>query len=136
MMKIRELHLNAMGSIYAGAPFTIVSAQGKDANTGVAGIGKSCHLSRSYRELEFPSIRLTQLVPRRQWKLQIYDWVFRGRIFQEHFFSKRLLVLNDPIGLASWICKRNHWVEEIEKASEQMSWIGTHTDKPNKQQAT
>ncbi|KAL1596593.1 hypothetical protein SLS60_009241 [Paraconiothyrium brasiliense] len=89
--------LKSMARIYAGAEFTIVAAQGDDADYGIRGVGgpskqRECNVSEHDFEHEggngFP------------WRSR---WASRGWTFQETLFSRRLLVFNKEV---SWICGR------------------------------
>lgn len=89
--------LQSMARIYASAEFTIVAAQGEDANYGIRGAGgpsEQREYTVSHRDFiheggnGFP------------WRSR---WASRGWTFQEALFSRRLLVFNKE---ALWICGR------------------------------
>jgi hypothetical protein len=91
--------LNAMARIYASAEFTIVAADGGNANQrlrGTGGLSEKRKLSQQpdFVEGGFP------------WKSQ---WASRGWTFQETLFSRRLLVFNTVV---SWVCGRCIWTEQ------------------------
>ena len=101
--------LRAMPFIYANAHFTIVAAEGIDANHGLCGI--SCHRQNTHlARIDLPNISLLEA------NLRSADgskspWAYRGWTFQEALFSKRMLVFN---GLASWVCGHAQYYEEEE----------------------
>ncbi|KAJ8116615.1 hypothetical protein OPT61_g1986 [Boeremia exigua] len=88
--------LQAMAHIYASAEFTIVAADGHNANHGIKGIGG-------------PSQRrsLQDFTSTAQWTSGYPTntrWARRGWTFQESLFSRRLLVFNVTV---SWLCGKD-----------------------------
>lgn len=106
-------HIFHMASIYAAALFTIVSADGEDADHGIPGLRG---ISRA-RKLP-PSLKLTSrlcLRPRDPVGISYTPWAFRGRTLQEHVFSRRILVFRGES--AQWICREQRCFEDIYQAS-------------------
>ena len=121
-----DLQLNAMASIYAGATFTLVIAGGNDAGSGISGIlGNAQGRDTACKTLAFPPTTLTRSI-RRVADLDISDWARRAWTFQEGKFSRRLLIMNGPSGLASWICQRAEWREEEKRATEHYDWAANN----------
>ncbi|KAI7782019.1 hypothetical protein LA080_013957 [Diaporthe eres] len=110
-----ERHICHMASIYAAALFTIVAADGADADHGIPGIKG---VSRA-RKLQ-PSLKLTSRLHLRQRdtvSIIHSPWAFRGWTLQEHVFSKRMLVFRH--GCAQWLCQEHRCFEDIYQASPQ-----------------
>ncbi|OAK98948.1 HET-domain-containing protein [Phaeosphaeriaceae sp. SRC1lsM3a] len=95
--------LRAMANIYASAEFTIVAAQGSDANAGLKGTGGSS-VGRDSLEVDYAVVDLDSY-PHGS------VWASRAWTFQEALFSRRLLVLHD---IAHWLCSRSVWDEPPE----------------------
>ncbi|KAJ0114268.1 hypothetical protein J7T55_010656 [Diaporthe amygdali] len=98
-----------MASIYASALFTIVAADGLNAEHGILGIrGIS-----AARELP-PSLQLTsklRLQLRKSVNILASPWGGRGWTLQEHIFSRRKLVfVHDSV---QWICQECRCFEDI-----------------------
>lgn len=116
-------HIRHMASIYEAAVFTIVAADGKDANHGIRGIrGVS-----TARELP-PSLQLTsrlRLRPRGFVKILQSPWGRRGWTFQEHLFSRRKLVFVH--GSVQWICQECRCFEDLPQESPSIRKVKTRT---------
>lgn len=87
--------LQAMAHIYASAEFTIVAADGENANCGIRSIGGQSHKRR-----------IEDFADPEQWATAYPNssrWAQRGWTFQESLFSRRLLVFNVAV---SWLCGR------------------------------
>lgn len=101
-------HIRHMASIYEAALFTIVAADGMDANHGILGLrGVS-----TARKLP-PSLPLTSrlhLRPRRSVNILISPWGSRGWTLQEHVFSRKKLVFFR--GSVQWICQECRCFED------------------------
>lgn len=102
-------HIRHMASIYASALFTIVAADGLNAEHGILGIrGIS-----AARELP-PSLQLTsklRLQLRKSVNILASPWGGRGWTLQEHIFSRRKLVfVHDSV---QWICQECRCFEDI-----------------------
>jgi len=101
--------LQAMPFIYANAQFTIVAAEGMDANHGLCGI--SCHRQNVHlARIDLPNVTLLE-AKHRSADGSKSPWAYRGWTFQEAIFSKRMLVFN---GLVSWVCRHAQYYEEVE----------------------
>lgn len=102
-------HIRYMTSIYEAAVFTIVAADGTDANHGIPGI-KGVSKARKLP----PSLLLTswlRLRPRRFLSILRSPWGSRGWTLQEHVFSRKKLVFVH--GSVQWICQENRCFEDI-----------------------
>ena len=120
----KQACLNAMGSIYSNAVFTIVAADGQNANHGLRGLGhgfenqtSSCDIVRFPYETEV-------LVNRpRTWLPQDSPWASRAWTFQEALFSRRILIFN---GVISWFCRTAVWQEHVNSPTEDEAYAITH----------
>lgn len=102
-------HIRHMTPIYEAASFTIVAADGIDANHGIPGI-KGVSTARSLP----PSLSLTsRLRLRPRGSLDILDspWGSRGWTLQEHAFSRKKLVFVHSS--VQWICQERRCFEDI-----------------------
>lgn len=106
-------HIRHMASIYESALFTIVAADGTDANHGIPGIrGVS-----TARKLP-PAVPLTsrlRLRPRVSVNILSSPWGSRGWTFQEHLFSRKKLVFVH--GSVQWICQECRCFEDLHQES-------------------
>jgi len=116
----KQLQLNAMGSIYAGAWLTIFAAQNADASQGLYGTRKVFDAAKGFP----PRLTSTQkvksnaakewltnekLILRNARTLMCTQWFSRGWTFQEHLFSsRRILFHDDSVG---WECQLASWHE-------------------------
>ncbi|KAK6065233.1 heterokaryon incompatibility protein [Seiridium cupressi] len=101
--------LQAMPFIYSNAYFTVVAADGIDANHGLCGI--SCHRQDVHlARIDLANITLLETKHRAADGFKS-PWAYRGWTFQEAIFSKRMLVFN---GLVSWVCRHAQYYEEVE----------------------
>ena len=95
--------LNAMGSKYSNAYFTIVAADGHHADHGLRGLGHGSQArSVSCDIVRFPSG--TDIIAHRPrtWYAEDSPWKLRAWTFQEALFSRRILIFN---GMVSWFCR-------------------------------
>jgi hypothetical protein len=100
--------LQAMARIYAKAEFTIVAAQGEDADFGIRGVGGRSHEREpTFSALDYEHEGGNEF----PWRSR---WAARGWTFQEALFSRRLLVLSKEV---SWICGRIMRLEHEEKST-------------------
>lgn len=104
-----DRHIRHMASIYEAAIFTIVAADGSDADYGILGIrGVSAP-----RKLPSMVELTSQLRLRSRGRLNILvsPWGQRAWTLQEHVFSKRKLVFVH--GSVQWICQEHRCFEDI-----------------------
>lgn len=111
--------LNAMGSIYAKAYFTIVATDGHHADHGLRGLGYGsqdrsvgCDIVRFPLETDVVAHRP------RAWYPEDSPWESRAWTFQEAFFSRRILIFN---GTVSWFCRAAIWEEHVNKPTEDVA---------------
>ncbi|CAP64845.1 uncharacterized protein PODANS_5_3920 [Podospora anserina S mat+] len=104
----KSQQIASMASIYANSQFTIIAADGADANTGLHGVGSS----RPFPELpilEFsPECRMRP-GPETEEARYFTTWHNRAWTFQERLLSRRSLVFFR--GSVIWQCKCSVWVE-------------------------
>lgn len=95
----------AMGTIYANACFTIVSADG-DASIGIAGIGTPASHGTRHRNV-FKSVGDIEILYGMRYKALPTNtsWASRGWTFQEQMFSRRLVIIFQ--GQFIWKCKKS-----------------------------
>lgn len=103
-------HICHMASIFEAASFTIVAADGVDADHGILGIkGVS-----DPRTLPNPVLQLSKrlgLRLRGDRNILHSPWGHRGWTLQEHIFSKRKLIFVH--GSVQWICQESRCFEDI-----------------------
>lgn len=107
----KQQHLQAMAETYAKAEFTIVAADGSDANHGLSGLGQSVE-ERKKHLMPFPSgplIRGTIWTFGNSFSSDT-TWSSRAWTFQEHVFSRRLLYIDKFV---NWICASARWNEAL-----------------------
>lgn len=126
---MKQRHLNSMALIYANAYFTIVAADGDDANRGLRGIGGDteardvvCDIIRFPKGNEMMAHRSTN------WDLKETTWASRGWTLQEGLFSRRTLIFN---GLVSWICRTAFWQEHVNHPTEDINLAARHEPSPH-----
>ncbi|KAL9109804.1 MAG: hypothetical protein Q9187_008121 [Circinaria calcarea] len=126
----KQLHLNSMASIYSNAYFTIVAANGHDANYGLRGIGGGTQDRKVRCDIvQFPcGINMTLHHPR-AWYPADSTWEARAWTFQEALFSRRILIIN---GLVSWYCRTVLWQEHVNSPTEDVMYAVTHKPLPHK----
>lgn len=104
-----QRHIRHMASIYEAALFTLVAADGLNAEHRIVGIRG---VSRA-RELP-PALKLTsrlRLRARGSFDILNSAWASRGWTLQEHIFSKRKLVFVH--GSVQWICQESRSFEDL-----------------------
>ncbi|KAI0098159.1 heterokaryon incompatibility protein-domain-containing protein [Nemania sp. FL0031] len=108
----KQQHLQAMAETYAKAEFTIVAADGSDANHGLSGFGQGIG-ERQKHLVPFPS---KPLIRGSKWTLgnsissDNTVWSSRAWTFQEHVFSRRLVYIDKFV---NWICASARWSEAL-----------------------
>ena len=111
--------LNAMGSIYANAYFTIVAADGHHADHGLRGLGHgSQDRSVGCNIIRFPFETDVVAHRPRAWYPEDSPWESRAWTFQEALFSRRLLIFN---GTVSWYCRVAIWEEHVNHPTEEVA---------------
>jgi len=112
--------LNSMASIYANARFTIIAADGKDANHGLRGL-RGISEPRDYHQnvVHLSSSHEAVLCPTR---LRLHSsWSSRGWVFQEDIFSRRRLVFSGS--MVQWECSK--FTVSIKKTSFNLDLISS-----------
>ncbi|KAI1354003.1 heterokaryon incompatibility protein-domain-containing protein [Xylaria sp. FL0043] len=113
---IKHQYLQAMAWIYAAAEFTIVAADGIDANHGLSGLSQGLEERRKHL-VPFPS---KSLIRGSLWTVgdslsSGTVWSSRAWTFQEHVFSRRLLYVNKFV---NWVCASARWTEALSLSPE------------------
>ena len=112
--------LNAMALIYASAYFTIVAAEGPNADHGLRGLGHgSQDRSVGCNIIRFPFETDVVAHRDRAWYPEDSPWESRAWTFQEAFFSRRLLIFN---GTTSWFCRAAIWEEHVNNPTENVGY--------------
>jgi len=113
-----DFQINQMGSIFANACFTIIAADGVNADRGLGGIeGWSVPRQISQEVFEYaPGRHLLGLTSN---MVEFSTWNKRGWTFQEKLFSRRKLVLSN--GMARWMCHCTEWSEDVAAESESVT---------------
>jgi Heterokaryon incompatibility protein (HET) len=108
--------LSWMSSIYANSYFTIVAADGNDANYGLRGACMSSSSSRSYHPsiLHFSPTCSMMQAPEFENQFNMKEWHKRGWTYQERTLSNRNLVFFQ--GKVFWECRKSIWTEELADA--------------------
>lgn len=111
-----QRHIRHMASIYEAAVFTIVAADGTDANHGIPGL-RGISAARKVP----PFLQLTsrlRLRPRLPVKTQRSPWGKRGWTFQEQIFSRKKLIFVQ--GSVQWICQECQCFEDVCEVSQSL----------------
>ena len=119
-LNTKQGFLNAMGSIYANAYFTIVAADGHHADHGLRGLGHGSQArSVSCNIIRFPYG--IDVVANRDgaWYPEDSPWESRAWTFQEALFSRRILIFN---GMVSWFCRAAIWEEHVKTPTEDVAY--------------
>ena len=112
--------LNAMGSIYANAYFTIVAADGHHADHGLRGLGNgSQDRSVGCNIIRFPFETDVVAHRDRAWYPEDSPWKSRAWTFQEALFSRRVMIFN---GTVSWFCRAAVWEEHVNDPTEDVAY--------------
>ncbi|KAH7357309.1 heterokaryon incompatibility protein-domain-containing protein [Rhexocercosporidium sp. MPI-PUGE-AT-0058] len=106
----KELHLNSMAFIYANSLFTLVAADGSNADHGLHGVGNR-ERDLTHHEIRLPSGTLMLNKPRAGLRLDSI-WNSRGWTMQESLFSRRLIIFD---GFVSWVCCEGEWSEDTDR---------------------
>ncbi|KAI6713868.1 heterokaryon incompatibility protein [Diplocarpon mali] len=128
-LAVKQDHLRAMPFIYAHACFTLAITTGLHANAGIPGISSPRRVPAS---IILPSKRAPLVSRELHKRLKFLTrmgfaerpaWSRRAWTMQEQMFSPRILLMD---GLASWICARTQFREEIERPVEDVAWAASH----------
>ena len=120
----KQACLNAMGSIYSNAIFTIVAADGHDADHGLRGLGHGSENRASSCDIvRFPYETDVLVHSPRAWYPRDSPWESRAWTFQEALFSRRILIFN---GMISWFCRTAIWQEHVNSPTEDEAYAITH----------
>ena len=120
----KQACLNAMGSIYSNASFTIVAADGHNADRGLRGVVYgSENRANSCDTVRFPCETNVLIHRPRAWDPEDSPWASRAWTFQEALFSRRLLMFNGKI---SWFCRAATWQEHVSGPTEDELYVITH----------
>jgi hypothetical protein len=102
--------LQQMASIYANSYFTIIAADGYDANYGLRGVDS--HSSpRSYEEMSFEFTTNFKMIQKPEPESREAFWHTRAWTFQERAVSPRNLVFTH--NTVYWQCRTAIWYENI-----------------------
>lgn len=104
----RDGNLERMDLIYKNAVFTIVAADGLDANSGLKGVTRDRNQPEQISEEIIPNANMSLPI---NIKLDIQSWEGRAWTFQEKVLSRRLLVFTG--GFAIWYCRGGIWREDV-----------------------
>ncbi|KAI9046706.1 hypothetical protein LZ554_009444 [Drepanopeziza brunnea f. sp. 'monogermtubi'] len=124
----KQDHLRAMPSIYSLAKFTLAIINGLNANAGIQGIGTNPESRSVPPYIRLPTKTVAVKSKSLHKRLKFLNrmgfhsrpiWSRRAWTMQEQMFSKRILLME---GLASWICMRTQFREEIERAVEDVDY--------------
>ncbi|OHE92059.1 hypothetical protein CORC01_12640 [Colletotrichum orchidophilum] len=89
------VQLNLMDDIYRGASFTIVSANGEDANARLSGIEGVERTKKQHTTEYSKDLTLLSLVPDFEDGVEKIYWNSRGWTYQERLLSRRLITFTD-----------------------------------------
>ncbi|KAI4667640.1 uncharacterized protein J4E88_010160 [Alternaria novae-zelandiae] len=103
-----KLNIGRMHMIYNHAQFTIVAADGKNAGSGLRGVGCDRGELKQISEEIIPGASMS-LPVNIKWDIRL--WESRLWTFQEKALSKRLLVFTG--GCAIWFCRGGIWREDV-----------------------
>ena len=113
----KMLQLDAMASIFANACFTIVNAQGKDADAGfrgIPGISTERHIEQ-WVVSPLPQLRLVKPGSKQVWDGSLLQpWSTRAWTFQEEICARRILYFAH--NSVRWVCREAQWSEESESS--------------------
>jgi hypothetical protein len=116
-----DFQINQMGSIFANATFTIIAADGDNADDGIRGIEGGSQPREVLQEIfEYcPGKHMLGLTSN---MFEFSVWNRRGWTFQEKLFSRRKLILSN--GMARWMCHCIEWSEDINAEAEEVTGLG------------
>ncbi|KAF2678551.1 HET-domain-containing protein [Lentithecium fluviatile CBS 122367] len=112
----KQCQLNAMGSIYANARFTLVAAQNEDAINGL--YGSDCGASDSFvstRSETSTRFTDTEILLDQAMHLMRSKWYSRGWTLQEYLLSKRRVIFHN--NTVNWECLCAAWHESQDMES-------------------
>lgn len=113
--------LSWMSSIYANSCFTIIAADGTDANFGLRGVGAgSSPRSYTLKLFGFSETCVLMSKPETETQYNLTEWHRRGWTFQERVLSPRNIVFFR--NRVFWECRKSVWSEEL--ASEPDGIVG------------
>ena len=108
----KQIYLQNMALIYANSFFTVVAAEGPNADFGLRGVNKDMRMrDLPLRRVSFPSGALVLNKPRGGLGLDSV-WNSRGWTLQESLFSTRMVIFD---GFVSWVCCLDTWAEETNR---------------------
>jgi Heterokaryon incompatibility protein (HET) len=118
----KQEELRKMASIYAESCFTIIAADGEDANHGLRGIGGQA-LPRVYKPTYFEFSTNVKLLYSHinESRANPPIWHTRYWTFQERAVSRRTLVFVD--GIVYWQCRSSFWKEYVRATLKPVPWI-------------
>ncbi|KAF2822345.1 HET-domain-containing protein [Ophiobolus disseminans] len=108
----KKAQLDRMASIYARSYYTIVAADGIDADHGLRGVpGTYSPRNLQQKMYQFSKRCVMMQVPESESNLDPKEWHRRGWTFQERTLSHRNLVFfQDQV---FWECRRCTWIEDL-----------------------
>ena len=104
----RDGNLERMDLIYRNAVFTIVAADGHDADHGLKGVRCDRGQPKQISEQVIPGANMSLPI---SIKMNVLPWERRAWTFQEKILSRRLLVFTG--GFAIWYCRRSILREDV-----------------------
>ena len=109
----KQRNLDSMAFIYANSFFTLVAADGPNADHGLRGVVKGVRdRDLPHHQIRgLPSGTLMLNKPRAGLRLDSV-WNSRGWTMQESLFSRRLVVFD---GFVSWVCCEAEWSEDTDR---------------------
>jgi hypothetical protein len=127
----KEEQLGIMSSIYANSYFTIVAADGDDANYGLRGVCTSSS-SRSYNPsiLHFSLECSMMPAPEFETQFNVKEWHKRGWTYQERTLSNRNVVFFQ--GKVFWECRKATWTEDLANIPDGLSPSMSTRRKPDR----
>ncbi|GKT54265.1 HET-domain-containing protein [Colletotrichum tofieldiae] len=93
--KDNEAQLTLMDAIYRRASFTIISANGADANARLSGVGGVERKKKQHTAEYSKELTLLSLVPDFEDGVEKIHWNSRGWTYQERLLSRRLVTFTD-----------------------------------------
>lgn len=106
----KNLHISKMDSIYANAYCTIVAADGKDANSGLPGVGFGSQ-PRNFRQRFVRFTKSTLQSDTSMFESWKGPHATRAWTFQEMYLSRRCIIFSK--NTVYWNCQQSFWKEDI-----------------------